>query len=140
MDLNRLKRFDKAKHDQLEGLLQWCQLMGLSGKDLVSLGGHIDRAERTAEAKKNRALAETIKFDAVGADKEMSTKWSYKTPNGRYTFESSSWHQVYVVNNKTKVRKKFNLEQYELGRVSWRNRDRLQSAMNIINGQIVLNF
>lgn len=140
MDLNRLKRFDKQKHEQLEGLLQWCQLMGLTGKDLVSLGGHIDRAEKTAEAKKNRTLAESIEFEPVGADKEMSNKWSLKTINGRYTFESSSWHQIYVTSNKTKVRKKFNLEYYELGRLGWRNRDRLQSALNIVNGKIVLDF
>lgn len=140
VNLRRLKRFDKDKHEQLEGLLQWCQLMGLSGKDLVSLGGHIDRMQAAQEAKSNKTLSETIKFDPVGADKEMSNKWSYKTPNGRYTFESSSWHQIYVTSNKTKVRKKFNLEQYELGRVSWRNRDRLQTALNIVNGKILLDF
>ena len=140
MDLSRLKRFDKAKHDQLEGLLQWCQLMGLTGKDLVSLGGHIDRAQRNEEAQKNRALAKTIKFDPVGADKEMHHKWSHKNLHGRYTFEGSSWQRVYVTSNKTKVRKSFNLELYEVGRVSWRERDRLQSALNMINGKIVLDF
>lgn len=140
MDLNRLKRFDKDKHEQLEGLLQWCQLMGLTGKDLVSLGGHIDRAQRAEDTKKNRALADTVKFDAVGADKEMSSRWSLKTVNGRYTFESASWSRVYVTSNKTKVRKSFNLEYYELGRTSWRNRDRLNCALNIVNGKIVLDF
>ena len=104
MDLNRLKRFDKAKHEQLEGLLQWCQLMGLTGKDLVSLGGHIDRFHRAEEAKKNRELAETIKFDPVGKnDMAMHSKWSYKGSDGtRYTFEDNSWQSVQVTNNKTK--------------------------------------
>jgi hypothetical protein len=140
MDLSRLKRFDKDKHDQLQGLLEWCQLMGLSGKDLVSLGGHIDRAQKTAEAKSNRELAKSIVFDPVGADKTMSNKWSFKTVNGRYTFEDSSWQRVYVTSNKTKVRKGFNLEWYEVGRVSWRDRNRLQCALNIVNGKIVLDF
>jgi hypothetical protein len=140
MDLNRLKRFDKAKHEQLEGLLQWCQLMGLTGKDLVSLGGHIDRAQKTEEAKTNRALAETVKFDTVGADKEMSNKWSLKNAHGRYTFESGSWQRVQVTSNKTKVRKTFNLKYYELGRLGWRNRDRLMCAINIAMGHIVLDF
>lgn len=140
MDLSRLKRFDKAKHEQLAGLLEWCTLMGLTGKDLVSLGGHIDRAQQAAEAKSNRTLAETVKFDVVGNDADMSNKWSFMTPNGRYTFESASWRQVYVVSNKTKVRKKFNMEFYELGRLGWQKRDRLQCALNIIHGKIVLDF
>ena len=140
MDLTRLKRFEKDKHDQLEQLIAWSQMMGLSGKDLVSLGGHIDRAQRAAESKSNQALAETIKFDPVGGDKEMRDKWSYKTSDGRYTFESSSWRQIYVVSNKTKVRKKFNLEYYEIGRMGWSKRDRIQCALNIIHGRIVLDF
>lgn len=140
MDLNRLKRFDKAKHDQLEGLLEWCQLMGLTGKDLVSLGGHIERSQLAAEAKSNRTLAETITFDPVGSDTEMSNKWSYLTPDGRYTFQDARWGQVTVVSNKTKVRKNFRTEMYQLGRMHWGKRDRLQCALNIINGRIVLDF
>jgi hypothetical protein len=142
MDLNRLKRFDKEKHDQLEGLLQWCQLMGLTGKDLVSLGGHIDRAQKTEDAKKNRTLAESIVFTPVGQnDMQMSNKWSTKNANGdRYVFESASWQRVSVTSAKTKVRKIFNLEYYELGRIGWQKRDRYQSALNLVNGKIVLNF
>jgi hypothetical protein len=141
MDLSRLKRFDKAKHEQLQGLLEWCQLMGLTGKDLVSLGGHIDRSQAAAEAKRNRSLADTIKFDVVGSDTEMSSRWSFKTAEGvRYTFENASWKRVNVTSNKTKVRKVFHMEHYDLGRISWTRRDRLQCALNIINGNIVLNF
>jgi hypothetical protein len=142
MDLNRLKRFDKEKHDQLEGLLQWCQLMGLTGKDLVSLGGHIDRAQKTEDAKKNRTLAESIVFTPVGQnDMTMSNKWSTKNADGdRYVFENASWQRVSVTSAKTKVRKVFNLEYYELGRIGWQKRDRYQSALNLINGRIVLNF
>lgn len=140
MDLSRLKRFDKAKHEQLEGLLQWCALMGLSGRDLVSLGGHIDRAQAAAEAKSNRALAETITFDSVGGDMSMSNKWSYNTPNGRYTFQESTWGRVAVTSNKTKVRKNIQIEQYQLGRLHWQKRERLNCALNIIHGKIVLDF
>ena len=140
MDLTRLKRFDKAKHDQLQGLVEWCQLMGLTGKDLVSLGGHIDRAQQAAEAKSNRTLAETIKFDIVGSNNDMSNKWSYLTPNGRYTFQDARWGQITVVSNKTKVRKNFRTEVYQLGRMHWGKRDRLQCALNIIHGKIVLDF
>lgn len=140
MDLSRLKRFDKNKHDQLEQLIVWCQMMGLEGKDLVSIGGHLDRAKKSAEAKQNRTLAATVQFDVVGKDTDMSGRWSHKNLNGRYTFEESSWQRVTVSSNKTKVRKIFQLEYYEIGRVSWRDRNRLQSALNMINGRIVLDF
>jgi hypothetical protein len=140
MDLTRLKRFDPQKHEQLKGLLEWCALMGLSGKDLVSLGGHIDRAQAAAEAKSNRALAETIKFDVVGGDSDMSNKWSYLKPTGRYTFQDASWHNIVVTSNSTKVRKRFNLEHYEIGRMGWQKRDRLQCALNLVHGKIVLDF
>jgi hypothetical protein len=137
MDLTRLKRFDPQKHEQLKGLLEWCALMGLSGKDLVSLGGHIDRANRAAEAKGNLALAETIQFDKVG---DSEDRWSYLTPTGRYTFQDTSWNRVVVVNNKTKVRKHFTLEHHEIGRVGWKKRERIQCALNLIHGKIVLDF
>lgn len=140
MDLSRLKRFDKAKHDQLEGLLEWCALMGLTGKDLVSLGGHIDRAQAAQEAKSNRVLAETITFDPVGNTTDMSNKWSYNTPNGRYTFQDSSWGRIVIISNKTKVRRNSRVEMYQLGRMNWRTRDRLNCALNIIHGQILLDF
>ena len=137
MDLNRLKRFDKAKHDQLEQLISWCQLMGLTGRDLVSLGGHLDRAKKTEEAIANRTLAETIQFDQVG---DSTERWSYLTPTGRYTFQDTSWQRVTVTSNRTKVRKHFHLEYYELGRIVWQKRNRMQWALNLIHGKIVLDF
>ena len=140
MDLNRLKRFDKDKHEQLEQLIAWCTLMGLEGRDLVSLGGHLDRAKKSAEAKTNLTLAETIQFDTVGNDSDMTSRWSYKNLNGRYTFQDSSWQRVVVTSNATKVRKTFNLEYYEIGRSHWRKRLRLQCALNMIHGKIVLDF
>jgi hypothetical protein len=140
MDLNRLKRFNKDKHEQLEQLIAWCTLMGLEGKDLVSLGGHLDRAKKSAEAKSNTELANSIKFDSVGGDTEMRNKWSTKNTHGRYTFEEATWGRVNITSNKTKIRRTFNLQYYELGRASWRTRARLQSALNIIHGNIVLDF
>lgn len=140
MELSRLKRFDKAKHEQLKGLLEWCALMGLTGKDLVSLGGHIDRAQATAEAKSNRTLAETIQFDPVCGNDSMSNKWSYNTPNGRYTFNDTSWGRVSVTSIKTKVCKNLKVEMYQLGRMNWQKRERLNCALNIIHGKIVLDF
>lgn len=50
-EIFELKRFPKDKHEQIAGLVQYATLMGLTGKDLVSIGGKMDRDN----AKKERA-------------------------------------------------------------------------------------
>jgi hypothetical protein len=42
-DFLKLKRFSEDKHEQIEQLIVWCQMMGLTGRDLVSIGGKLDR-------------------------------------------------------------------------------------------------
>jgi hypothetical protein len=38
------------------------------------------------------------------------------------------------------VRKNIQIEQYQLGRLHWQKRERLNCALNIIHGRIVLDF
>ena len=106
MKLDRLKRFDKSKHEQLVGLLQWCELMGLSGRDLVSLGGHIDRLQAREAAQKNIEIAKGYKVDLVGRDTSTDARFSLKTINGRYLFQYYSYNQVHVT---ILLRRAFNL-------------------------------
>lgn len=42
-EIFELKRFPKDKHEQIAGLVQYATLMGLTGRDLVSIGGKMDR-------------------------------------------------------------------------------------------------
>jgi hypothetical protein len=42
-EILKLKRFSEDKHEQIEQLIVWCQMMGLTGRDLVSIGGKLDR-------------------------------------------------------------------------------------------------
>ena len=143
MDLSRLKRFDKAKHEQLEGLLQWCQLMGLTGKDLVSLGGHIDRWEANEAMAKNKEIVKGIKIDKVGSDHGTENRWTIKTPTGRYLFEIGGYYDdVTVTSYKTKVRKTFHVHEhkYQLGRGHWRQRQRMAVLLDYHYGDIKLDF
>ena len=144
MDLSRLKRFDKAKHEQLEGLLQWCQLMGLSGRDLVSLGGHIDRLQVRSEIEQNRRIVESIHLDKVGKDIRPEERWTIKTASGRYLFEleyGDYRDAVYVTSYKTKLKKKFRLyTHYNLGKMHWRKRKKYEVLLEYHHGRILLDF
>ena len=84
------KRFPAEKQEQVRQLVAYAQLMGLDGKDLVSIGGKLDRIKATAEYKRNRSLVEsTFIFLYVGRDAgeyDLNNRWRIKTDSGSYTF------------------------------------------------------
>lgn len=140
MDLKRLKRFDKDKLEQLEGLLQWVQLMGLTGKDLVSLGGHIDRIQSRETMLKNKAIVDGMGCRPIGNDRSMDDRWKFKTATATYWFEEVGWSFVKVTNAKTRVHKKFQLSDHDLGRMNWRKQVRYRAMLDVHAGKIVLDF
>jgi len=146
MDLSRLKRFDKDKHEQLEQLIAWSQLMGLTGKDLVSLGGHIARAQAREETERNISLVDSMGCEPIGKDGPagMSARW-------KFTQDGVVWHcvdngsyagSVKITNTKTKVAKTFRPGHHELGRISWHSGRglRYRTMLDISEGKILLNF
>lgn len=141
--LERLKRFDPKKYDQLEGLLQWCQLMGLSGKDLVSLGGHIDRLQTRQATESNLAIIRGIKLLCVGADVKPDTRCVVKTATGRYRFDFDGYGYgdlVTVTSYGTKVKRSHKVGQYDLGRMNWRKRNLYSALLDWHHGHLVLDF
>ena len=145
MDINleRLKRFDPAKHDQLEGLLQWCELMGLTGKDLVSLGGHIDRMQSKNLIQQNRSMADNIPIEKVGKDQNTNKRWIVNTPTGKYRFEifDHRWDFIRVISYKTQIKKQFALhDKWEIGNVYRGRRAKYLALLNYHFGYIELNF
>ncbi len=140
MNLTRLKRFDKSKHEQLVGLLQWCELMGLTGRDLISLGGHIDRLQTREAAQKNIEIAKGYKIDRVGHDTSNDARFSLKTVNGRYQFQYYSYQTVYVTSYKTKVKKHLAMDHFNLGRMDYRKAWIYRVLLNVHSGKIVLDF
>ena len=140
MDLNRLKRFDINKHDQLEQLVSWCQLMGLTGKDLVSIGGHLDRVRVREEILSNRRIVESYNCRPIGnKDPDMDRRWKIETVNGVYHFELDTY-RVKVINTTTKVAKTFSISyRHNIG--SMRNkRYRYMTMLEVHTGKIILDF
>jgi hypothetical protein len=141
MDLKRLKRFDKDKLEQLEGLLQWCALLGLTGKDLISLGGHIDRIQAREVMLANMAIVDGMGCTPVGDDTNMHRRWRFKHANGTYRFEEIGWYCVKITNTRTKVVKKFTVKQdHDLGHMVSRKRLRYYTMLDVSNSTILLDF
>jgi hypothetical protein len=143
MDLQRLKRFDPEKREQLEGLLNWCALLGLTGKDLISLGGHIDRMQTRNLILQNRKLAEDIPIEKVGKDTDTNKRWIINTSTGKYRFEifDSRWDFIKVISYKTQKKKQFALhDEWDIGDIHWHRRTKYLALLNYQAGYIVLDF
>lgn len=139
-------RFPKEKQDQIRQLVAYVTLMGLDGKDLVSIGGKLDRLKAKNEIMRNRAVIDNMLKEkvivTVGKDKDMRSRWAYITPAGRYYFSNADWYGVKIVNSKTGVQKSlpvvnfYNFGRYRVGN----NRELANVMLNVYHGDIPLNF
>jgi len=59
-EIFELKRFPKDKHEQIAGLVQYATLMGLSGKNLVSIGSKMDRDNVKKERVRRKEICESM--------------------------------------------------------------------------------
>lgn len=141
------KRFPAEKQEQVRQLVAYAQLMGLDGKDLVSIGGKLDRIKASAEYKRNKELVESsFTFLAIGADKGrgeyyLNNRWRIKTAGGSYTFEAQGWDVYRVRSNKTgAVRDHRATEDYSLGTGDYYKRRRYAIMLDVAYGILPLNF
>jgi hypothetical protein len=142
------KRFSADKQDQVRALVNYATLMGLSGLDLVSIGGKLDRIAKRRELERDIVIAEELckNCTLIGNDKKSSgardvRRWAYTDGSGRkWRFEDADYWQVSVTSD-TGVKKRFrNLERYNLGRGNNYSWNMKQTMLNVHNGKIVLNF
>lgn len=139
-------RFPKEKQDQIRQLVSYVTLMGLDGKDLVSIGGKLDRLKVKNEIMRNRAVVDNMLAEkvivTVGKDRDMRHRWAYITPNGRYYFKDCDWRSVTITNSKTAktqtmpVPSWYNFGRYRVGN----NRELPNIMLCVYNGEILLNF
>ena len=141
------KRFPAEKQEQVRQLVAYAQLMGLDGKDLVSIGGKLDRIKASAEWKRNRELVESsFTFLAIGADKGrgeyyLNNRWRIKTVGGSYSFEAQGWDMYRVRSNKTGVVRDHRVsDDYSLGTGDYYKRRRYAVMLDVAHGKFPLNF
>jgi hypothetical protein len=142
------KRFPADKQEQVRSLVAYTQLMGLSGKDLVSIGGKLERLKATGEKKTNMATIHGMKIEHIGQDKNrrdtesaLDERFKLRTVDAVYHIESNYGDRWEITNTSTKVKKRHNAtNDYELGSVHWRRRQRYCLMLDIATGKLQLNF
>jgi hypothetical protein len=139
------KRFPVDKQEQVRQLVAYAQLMGLDGKDLVSIGGKLDRIKAAAEYKRNRSLVETsFTFLNVGRDHgeyALNNRWRIKTSGGSYTFEARGWDMYRIKSNRTGAVVDHRVTaDYSLGTGDYYKRRRYAVMLDVCNGLLPLNF
>ena len=138
------KRFPAEKQDQVRGLVNYATLMGLNGKDLISIGGKLDRIQLKREILRNRDIVMSMadNISTVGKDSDCRRRWVYNFNGAKYYFDDAGYYDVRIRSAATKTVKTFNLySDYEIGRWSYRGNRHLPSIMlQVYHGEIKLNF
>lgn len=107
------KRFPPEKQATLRELISYTTLLGLTGKDLISIGGRLDRIKIRSEIVSNRAIVQGLNLNAIGKDTDFRTRWSYTTDHGRYNFYEAGYHTVKISSVTSNVTHKFNFDRYQ---------------------------
>lgn len=141
-----LKRFPESKHEQIRQLMSYIEMCGVTGRDLVSIGGYIDRrrtnehynhAKSRVQEYINQKVIRPIGSDGAG---QIVNRFKYKTVNGDYNF-SGDWSQWEIVSVKTKTRQRYTpTSRHWPGHLSWNRRSFYDMVLDIADGKIQLNF
>lgn len=137
------KRFPADKQEQVRGLVNYATLMGLDGKDLISIGNKLNRIRDRREILSNRAIIEAMDIRTIGKDRNLRQRWAYKTNGVLYYFYNADWYGVQIKNCATNKSKHFRVsDSYNLGpRFKFRENMFLADIMlNVYHGSISLNF
>ena len=145
-DTTFLKRFPKDKQAQVMQLVSWAEMLGLTGRDLVAIGGKIDRDIKAREREENRKICQTFECLHIGDDRgsqRLNLRFKLKVDKSSYRFERDGLYTVEVYSNRTKIKKNFSLNEYELGRNDYTYYSpvwRQKVLLNIYFGNIKLDF
>jgi len=143
MSIN-LNRFSADKQEQLEQFVAYAQLMGLSGRDLVAIGGKIEREQAKQRKLANMEIVRGFECLPIGADDKynLDHRFKLKTVDGAYNFEDDSWSRWEVTSLKTKVKRTYFVDTYEwdLPKTHYRTRQRYAMLLDIASGKFKLDF
>lgn len=139
-----LNRFSKDKQEQLEQFVAYAQLMGLSGRDLVAIGGKIDREQAKQRKIANMEIVRGFECLPIGADDkyQLDIRFKLKTVAGAYNFDDDGWNRWEVTSLKTKVQRVHHVDtyDYDLPKTNYRTRSRYAMLLDIAAGKFKLDF
>jgi hypothetical protein len=136
------KRFPVEKQDQVRQLVGFATLMGLTGKDLVSIGGKLDRIRVAMERDRLRGIVNEMDLKPVKNNQGSYTASWYLVSGGiKYHFRGDMWGGT-VTNTSTKVKHEWNHLPnwyYELGSFyKFDNTSIPKIMLNVWDGNITL--
>ena len=137
------KRFSADKQDQVRGLVNYATLMGLTGKDLVSIGGKLDRLRRAQKTKANMEVVKSFDLLPIG-DRISDRRFKLKTATGdAYNFELEHSQIWKVTSLNTKKILKHEADVWEKclpRRGDYDSRKKWAMLLDIANGKFKLDF
>lgn len=102
MEEVKFKRFSDEKQEQVRQLVAYTTLMGLTGKDLISIGNKLERERRNAEAERLWNIVDSYNIEPIGRYAGRNYRKSYidgfkMVYNGKtYYFEDTNWYNVMI--------------------------------------------
>lgn len=141
----KLTRFSEDRQDLIEQFVEYAQLMGLSGRDLVAIGGKIDREQAKQRKLANMEIINGFKCLPIGRDShyQIDERFKLKTSAGDYNFENDNWNAWIIISMKTKVRQRWHIDHFEytLPKTNYyQQRSRYALLLDIAAGKLKLNF
>ena len=142
----KLSRFSDVKQAQVDQLVAYAQLLGLTGRDLVAIGGKLDRDQKRERKKTNKAIIESFECLHIGNDiknlHNLNNRFKINTASGTYKFERGGFATYRITSMKTRVvighsPQYFN---YDLPRTDYRTQQRYAMLLEIADGKFPLNF
>lgn len=140
-DKRFMRRFEAGKEAQIEQLISYVTLLGLSGTDLIAVGGKMEREKVRQTRNHNDDIIAGYTLEKIGKDPNVDyhRRFKIKTLNGSYNFESESWNRCVVTNPKTKVQKYCTYENRPVS-AKGHSRQVKQMVLAIAYGDVKLDF
>lgn len=130
-------RFSDSKQEQVRQFVAYAQLMGLDGKDLVSIGNKLDRINKKAELARRLEIVKTYEVFPIGEDKNMDKRFKIKV-NDVWYHVKTDWSGAAVKNCQTNKTNHVALSWNDWGRGWRKDRERYQFLWELYEGIITL--
>lgn len=132
------KRFGKDKQEQIRQLVSFATLMGLSGRDLVSIGGKLDRINQRRDKEQRLSIIKAYDVQPIGKDTSILSRFKLTINGVNYHF-ANDYGTFTITNTQTKKSKRHNIKAWESwGRIDWRVMERYNFLWELYQGQVTL--
>ena len=151
MDMQFLKRFPENKHEQIRQLMGYVSLLGITGKDLVSIGGYIERGKKREQALSMKEIAMAYKPEHMRGDAKTARQLHERFKieyNGTWWAFERDFHREWKVTSRATGRRITHSAKFRdwgawQQRRGWQAREELcmlDVLLDVHEGRLVLNF